>query len=62
MTHFGSGFWEIIRTGAYFAVILVGIDLLIVLFTMLQISNGEYTQHIGFWDGQIRFIMSLFSR
>lgn len=32
-------------------------DFMVVLFTVLQIGNGVPTQHIAFWDEQVRFIM-----
>ena len=40
-------------------IILALTDLIIVLFIMLAIANGEDVIHVGFWDAQIRFIVNI---
>lgn len=48
-----------VKAGLWFVAILAAIDLMVVLFTMLQIASGVDTPHIHFWDVQIRFITNL---
>lgn len=35
------------------------LDLLILMATIWQISNGQETQHIPFWDAQIKVFINL---
>jgi hypothetical protein len=34
-------------------------DVIVLMFTMLQIGNGGYTPHIPFWDRQMRLIVGV---
>ncbi len=48
--------FQVIGTVILFAFIL---DLIILSAAILQIANGQPTEHIPFWDAQIRFIIHL---
>lgn len=52
---------QIINFLGYIVLGLFLTDLTVLMFMALQISIGESTPHIDFWDSQLRFIINLIS-
>jgi len=49
---------KVMKTAINFVAFLVVMDLIIVLGTIAQISQGIETPHIAFWDAQIEFVIN----
>ena len=41
--------------------VFIFVDIGIVMFCILMLALGGEVQHIPFWDGQIRLVVSLFN-
>jgi hypothetical protein len=50
---------QTINWTGYVVGVVILVDIMIVMFTMLQIGNGMYTPHISFWDQQIQLVASI---